>query len=112
MVAIQEKISNVLAQLRSLATIELTPPSQSSAARLASRRLTLEKEKPALKAALTKFDAEDAADLVRLRMDLAACNTTFIEKLVSLIHERINAEREAAAEGSVPLAKRLDRMIV
>jgi potassium efflux system protein len=104
--AIDEKIADAVSQLGSLSTVEPTPQTHSLAARLGSRRITLEKEKPALEAELTKYDAEDASDLVRIRMDLAACNASFTEKLIALLQRRINAGREATAEEAVQKARR------
>ncbi len=106
LVVIPQKIADAQSQLSSLATVEPTPQSQSLAARLASRRLTLEKEKPALEAELTKLDAEESADLIRQRMDLAAQNASYTEKLIALLQQRINAGREAAAEQAVRAARR------
>ncbi len=102
MAVIQEKITDADTQLRSLSTAESTPQSQSLSARLASRRVTLEKEKPALEAELTKFDAEESADLVRLRIELAALNAAYTEKTIAALQERINAGRDAAAARSRP----------
>ncbi len=106
MATIHEKVADAQTQLRSLSTVEPTRQSQSLAVRFASRRLTLEKETLALEAELTKFDAEESADLVRLRMDLAACNAAYMEKLIALLQQRINAGREAAAEQAVQRARR------
>ncbi len=82
---VQEKIGDSQTQLRSLSTAEPTAQSQSLVARLASRRVTLEKEKPALEAELTKFDAEESADLIRLRMELAALNAADTEKTIVVL---------------------------
>ncbi|WP_146515483.1 mechanosensitive ion channel domain-containing protein [Rubripirellula amarantea] len=104
--AIHEKIADATTQLRSLATAEASPQNHSLTARLASRRITLEKEKPALEAELTLYDAEESADLVRSRIDVASHNAVYYEKLIALLQERINAEREAAAAESVRMARR------
>lgn len=106
LVAIQEKIANSQTQLRALESADPTPQGHSLAMRLMSRRITLEKEKPALEAELAKYDAEDSADLVRLRMDLAIANAAHTEKLISLLQERINADLEAAAAEAVRKARR------
>ncbi len=106
MAVIQEKVADAQTQLRTLSTAEPTPQSHAFAARLATRRVALEKEKPALEAELTKFDAEESADLVRLRMDLAALNAAHTEKLVAALQERINSGREAAAAEAVRMARR------
>ncbi|TWU03619.1 mechanosensitive ion channel domain-containing protein [Neorhodopirellula pilleata] len=102
---IRKKISDSESQLRSLATAEPTPSSLSLAARLSSRRLTLEKEIPALEAELTKFDAEESADLVRSKIELATLNSAHAEKLAALLQEKINAAREHAALESVRVAR-------
>lgn len=105
-VAIQEKIADSQTQLRVLDAAQSTPQSQSLGMRLASRRTTLEKEKPALEAELAKYDAEESADLVRLRMDLAIANAAHAEKLIAVLQARINDVREAAAAEAVRKARR------
>ncbi len=106
MAIIPEKITDASSQLKSLQAAEPTPQSQSLTARLLTRRMTLEKEKPALEGELAKYDAEEAADLVRLQMEVATCNAAYTEKLIALLQQRINAAREAAAEESVRMARR------
>lgn len=56
---------------------------------------------PAVEAELAKFDAEEAAGLVRLSMDVATSNAVYTEKFVALLQQKINAAREAAAEAAV-----------
>ncbi len=106
MAIIQEKIADAASQLKALEGAEFSPQSQSLRARLLTRRMTLEKEKPALEAELAKYDAEEAADLVRLQMEVATGNAAYTEKLIALLQQRINAAREAAAEESVQMARR------
>ncbi len=105
LVAIQEKIADAQTQLRALESSEPTPQSHSLAMRLLSRRTTLEKEKPALEAELSKYDAEESADLVRLRMDLAAANAGHAEKIITLLQDRVHEQREAAAAEAVRTAR-------
>ncbi|TWU32483.1 mechanosensitive ion channel domain-containing protein [Novipirellula artificiosorum] len=106
MVVIQEKIVETTTQLKALTSTESTTESQSLAIRLLTRRLTLEKEKRALEGELAKFDAEEAADLVRLRAEVAGGNAAYTEKLITLLQQQINAAREAAAELAVRTARR------
>ena len=106
MTVIQERIADASSQLKVLASAEPTPQSQSLKARLLTRRLTLEKERPALESELSKFGAEEAADLVRTRIEVATCNIAGTEKLIALLQQQINSAREAAAEESVRMARR------
>ncbi len=103
---IQERLADANAQLTALQAANLTPQSQSLMARLLTRRLTLEKEKPALEAELAKFDAEEAADLVRMQIEVATSQSAYTEKLIGLLQQRLHAAREAAAEESVRTARR------
>ncbi|TWU10502.1 mechanosensitive ion channel domain-containing protein [Allorhodopirellula heiligendammensis] len=97
----EQRIADAVAQLQSLAAAENSLQSNSLAARLLTRRMTLSKELPALQAELAKYDAEDAADLQRLRFDLATIETAYREKCIELLQQRINAAREAEAEQSI-----------
>ena len=106
MAVIQEKISDATTQLNALQSAEVTPQNQSLWARLLTRRMTLEKERPALEAELAKYDAEEAADLVRVQVEVATVNAAYTEKFIALLQQRINAAREAAADESVRMAKR------
>lgn len=105
MSVIQEKVADAATQLKALQSAEPTPQNQSLAARLLTRRMTLEKEVPALEAELAKYDAEEAADLVRLRMEVASYNATYTEKVIAILQQKIHAAREAAAEESVRMAR-------
>ena len=106
MAIIQEKVTDAASQLKALHGSEPTPQNQSLSARILTRRMTLEKETPALEAELAKYDAEEAADLVRLRMDVASCNAAYTEKTIGILQQQIHAAREAAAEESVRMARR------
>ena len=106
MVIVQEKITDAASQLKALQASEPTLQNLSLSARLLTRRMTLQKETPALEAELAKYDAEEAADFVRLRMDVAMCNAVYIEKFIATLRQQINAAREAAAKESVRMARR------
>ncbi|SMP73759.1 potassium efflux system protein [Neorhodopirellula lusitana] len=106
MAIIQEKITDATSQLKAMQASDPTPQNQSLSARLLTRRITLEKETPALEAELAKYDAEEAADLVRLRMDVASCSAAYTEKVIAILQQKIHAAREAAAEESVRTARR------
>lgn len=103
---IQEKIADASSQLAALASSEPTPQTQSLTSRLLTRKVALEREKPTLEAELSKFDAEEAANLVRLRIEVAVSNGAFTEKVIALLQQKVNAAREAAAEESVRAARR------
>ncbi|MGB7329031.1 MAG: mechanosensitive ion channel domain-containing protein [Rubripirellula sp.] len=106
MAIIQEKVADAVSQLKALQVAEPSPQSQALAARLLTRRMTLERETPALEGELAKYDAEEAADLVRLQIEVANLNATHTEKTSTLLQQRINAAREAAAAESVRTARR------
>lgn len=106
MASIQEKVTDASSQLKVLSGADSTTHGQSLAARLLTRRIALEKETPALEAELAKFDAEEAADLVRLRVEVANCNAIYAEKMIALLQQQINSARESAAAESVRIAKR------
>lgn len=101
MVGKEQRTADAIAQLQTLAGAESSLQADSLSARLLTRRITLTKEVPALHAELAKYDAEDAADLQRLRFDLATAETTHREKCMELLQQRINVAREAAAEQSI-----------
>ncbi len=105
MSVVTEKIADTQTQLRALSNSEQTIQSASLTARLTTRRLAFEKEIPALEAELARYDAEEAADYVRMRMDLALANAAYSEKMISLLQQTINASREAAAVESVRVAR-------
>ena len=106
MTELQEKIDDANAQLKTLTSSERTVQIQSLAARLVSRRTSMEKEMPVLEAELAKYEAEEAADSVRLKMDVAAANEALTEKKVELLQQAIHNEREATAEQAVRKARR------
>ena len=58
-----------------------------------------------LEAELAKYDAEEAADSVRLRVEVATANAAYTEKLITLMQQRIQVAREAAAEEAVRKAR-------
>lgn len=103
---VQEKIAEAATQLKALTAAQPTVQSQSLIARLLTRRTCLEKEMPTLEAELAKFDAEEAANLVRLRIDVATQQANFTEKTIALLQQQINTAREAAAEEAVRVARR------
>ncbi len=105
MVAKEQRIAEATAQLQTLAAAETSTQSNSLAARLLTRRLTLVKELPALQAELAKYDAEESADLLRLRIDVANALTAHREQCIELLQHRINAVREQAAEQSIQQAR-------
>ncbi|MCA9215997.1 MAG: mechanosensitive ion channel [Planctomycetales bacterium] len=105
MASIQEKIADAASQIKSLQNADSAAQDQSLLARLLTRRLTLEKESPALESELAKYDAEEAADLVRLRMDVAAGSAAHTDRIIALLQKRIQVAREAAAEESVRIAR-------
>lgn len=106
LMVIQEKLADASSQLTALASSEPNLQSQALGTRLMTRKESLEKERPALEAELAKFDAEEAADLVRLKMEVATANAVFTEKLIAVLQKKINDAREAAAEESVRAARR------
>lgn len=71
----------------------------------AARRKKLEAEASSLESEITKYDAENAADLVRLQSDLAAKQTAFTERQLQKLREEVKAARDAAAEESVRKAR-------
>lgn len=106
LVVIQEKIADATTQLNGLAKPEASPQQQSLSARLSTRRIMLEKEKPALEGELAKLDAEESADLARLRIVLANSNVAYTEKLIALLQKQINVAREYIAADAVKTARK------
>lgn len=101
--AIQEKLSALATQ-----TAPANLPAEAATAKsheITARRKALEAEAPALESELTKYDAEDAADLLRLQLDLATRQTAFIERKQQRLREEIEAARKTAADESVRKAK-------
>ncbi|MFG0287332.1 MAG: mechanosensitive ion channel domain-containing protein [Rhodopirellula sp. JB044] len=105
MIAKEQRIADTTSQLQTLTASEASPTSYSFIARLLTRRMTLVKELPALQAELAKYDAEESADLLRLRIDLANANAEHLEKGIELLQKEINIAREKAAELSVQQAR-------
>ncbi|TWU41394.1 Miniconductance mechanosensitive channel MscM precursor [Novipirellula aureliae] len=104
-VAIGERVTNTESQLQILASADADAGSASFATRLVTRRLTLVKELPALEAELAKYDAEESADLIRSKIDLANAEIGYTEKTIASLQARINEARELAAEESVRKAR-------
>lgn len=74
-------------------------------AEVAARRQALSAESLALQAELAKYDAEDAANLVRVRTDAAARRVAELSKAVAQSREAANKRREKSAEESVRQAR-------
>lgn len=106
LVAIQEKNNDAASQLKTLAGAETGALTHSLVARLMTRRLTLEKEKASLEAELVKLDADEAANLVRTRLEVAQANISHTEKLVAILQQQINTTRESVAKEAVRQARR------
>ena len=83
------------------------PPQMTLARRteLKARRQAIEQEIPAYQSELTKYDAEDAADLMRLEQDLQVQELAFAERQVKLLDERVKQSREDAAREAVQRAE-------
>lgn len=101
----EQRVADAVTQLQSLAGAETSLQVDSLSARLLTRRITLMKELPALQAELAKYDVEDAADLQRLRFDVATVEMVHREKCMELLQQRINAAREMSAEQSIREAR-------
>ncbi|MBM4090171.1 MAG: mechanosensitive ion channel [Planctomycetes bacterium] len=71
----------------------------------AARQLALNNEAPAIENELAKFDAEDAADLVRLQRDLCTQEVLVAERQVELLRDRIKTVRADAALQAVRKAR-------
>ncbi|WP_246145818.1 mechanosensitive ion channel domain-containing protein [Rubripirellula lacrimiformis] len=102
---VQERIADAKTQLQTIAQAEQSMTSDSYATKLLSRRVTLEKELPALEAELAKFDAEELSDILRLKIDIATMGASLTEKSITLLQQKINQAREIAAEQSVRKAR-------
>ncbi|MEM8865930.1 MAG: mechanosensitive ion channel domain-containing protein, partial [Planctomycetota bacterium] len=74
-------------------------------AELAAHRFALTREAPALESELVKFDSEDAADLLRLQIDLNTRQVSQTQRRLQLVKDQIHAARAAAAEQSVRKAR-------
>lgn len=105
MVTIGERIADAKSQLQALNTAPPTIQAASLASRLSTRRLTLANKLSALEAELAKYDAEEAADLVRLKIDASTGAVGFTEKEISLLQKQINVARQDAAEHSFRMAR-------
>ncbi len=76
---------------------------------LRARRLTIDAEQPALQNELAKYDAEDAADFVRLERDVRTQEVSLAEAELKLFDEEI-AERRAQ-ENKAALTRARDEAI-
>ncbi len=102
-VAIQEALSALASQAPAT---DLHPDlAAAKSIEMAARRMALEAEAPALESRIAKFDAEDAADLLRMQSDLAAKQTAFAEQQLQKLRDEVKAARDAAAEESVRKAR-------
>lgn len=109
---VRQRIADISAALSGDGSEAAPPPSPdapflAAAQKTESRARThaLQQELAALQSELTKYDAEDAADLPRLRTDLAARRVSQLEKSVQTLKEKIKARREAEARASVVKAR-------
>lgn len=66
-----------------------------------AHRMALQQELLSLESELAKYDAEETADLLRLRADLASRQASHTEKAVQRLTERVKVLREADAADSV-----------
>ncbi|MCM2374359.1 mechanosensitive ion channel domain-containing protein [Aporhodopirellula aestuarii] len=105
MVGKEQRIADTTSQLKLLTSSETSTQSNSFAVRLITRRMTLVKELPALQAELAKYDAEESADILRLRIDVANANAAHREKCIELLQKEITTARERAAELSIQQAR-------
>lgn len=78
---------------------------QSRLLELRARRLLIDAEQPALQSELSKYDAEDAADFVRLERDLRTQEVTLVEAELKLIDEEIARRRAEENEAALKRAE-------
>ena len=76
---------------------------------LRARRLLIDAEQPALQNELTNYDAEDAADFVRLERDVRTQEVALVEAELKLIDEEI--ARRRADENAAALKRARDEAI-
>lgn len=83
------------------------PPQVTLARRteLQARRQAIEQELPAYQNELAKYDAEDAADLMRLQQDLQVQELAFAERQFQRLDDRVKQARDAAAREAVRQAE-------
>ncbi|TWU48726.1 Mechanosensitive channel MscK precursor [Rubripirellula tenax] len=102
---VQERMAESQSQLQLLKNASPSISTASFAAKLLSRHMTLAKEVPAMEAELAKYDAEEAADLIRLKIDLSTAAISYNEKCLALLQNQINLTREKHALESVRKAR-------
>lgn len=101
-----QEIEKQLAELASRATAGEAPQvTQARRVELITRRAALEREIPALKNELAKYDAEDAAGLVQLLRDLAVQEVRAVEREREILDSRIKLLREQEARDAVKKAQ-------
>lgn len=69
------------------------------------RRLLIDAEQPALQNELAKYDAEDAADFVRLERDVRTQESILVEAELKLVDEEIARRRAAENEAALKRAE-------
>ena len=90
-------------------TDESTLLTQSRLSELRVRRLLIDAEQPALQNELSKYDAEDAADFVRLERDVRTQEVALVEAELKLIDEEI--ARRRAEENKAALKRAEDEAV-
>ena len=78
---------------------------------LQARLQCIDKEVPALHAELALYEAEDAAELVRLRRDLLAQKISLAEQRIKRLTESLDKARRAEAERAVDEARQMQRQV-
>jgi potassium efflux system protein len=105
LVGIPERIAEITKQMQALPADEHALITTARKTELAARRLVLEREIPELESELAKYDAEDAADLVRLQRDLCTQQVALTGRYLQANKECIKRARAAAAELAVRRAR-------
>lgn len=102
----QQRTDEVKRQL-ALPPPEGEPPllSQAKRTELLARRMLLTEDTPALNAELALYDAEEAADLVRLQRDLKAQEVNLAASEFQLVDSLVAKQREEAARAAVEQAQ-------
>ena len=72
---------------------------------LSTRRILLEQEFLARRHELAKYDAEDAADLIRLERDILAEEISFAKKEADLVGEAVRRKREEEVQAALVRAQ-------
>ncbi len=105
LVAIPERLAELIKQSESLPTDEPALLNTARRTEMAARRLAFESEIPALENELAKYDAEEVADLVRLQRDLCTQEVALAERNLNLLKEQIKKAQAVAAEEAVRKAR-------